>query len=66
MKSAQHHPIHPSWGVLHPEHPNHKKEEDNPMYRDDTSPYVSSPYDTSLHIISQRFYISMFFIPEER
>lgn len=38
-------------------------------YREDTSPYVtspnvSSPYGTSLYVISWRFYVPVRFIPE--
>jgi hypothetical protein len=33
-------------------------------YRDDTSPHVSSLYDTSLYVLSRRFYVPVRFIPE--
>jgi hypothetical protein len=33
-------------------------------YMDDTSPNVSSPYDTSRYVFSRRFYIPVCFIPE--
>ncbi len=33
-------------------------------YRGNTSPFISSLYDTSLYVISQHFYIPVCFIPE--